>query len=68
MATRVAGATETRLAGDEEGKCTGGKGDDDGDEGGRRWPQRLKPCMRTGWVLETSHPTIIDGDTRWDSG
>ena len=29
-------ATVTRLAGDKEGKGEGGKGDDDGDEGGRR--------------------------------
>ena len=29
-------ATATRLAGDEEGKSEGGKGDGDGDEGGRQ--------------------------------
>ena len=36
MATTWVMATVTRLAGDKEGKGEGGKGDDDGDEGGGR--------------------------------
>ncbi len=39
-ATMWAMVSETRLAGDEEGKCKGGKGNGDGDEGRRRRRQR----------------------------
>ncbi len=42
-ATTWAMATATRLAGDKEGKCKGGKGNCNGNEGGWRWRQQLKP-------------------------
>ncbi len=45
-ATTWAMATAMRLAGNEEGKCKGGKFNSDGDEGGWRWQQPLKPFQR----------------------
>jgi hypothetical protein len=45
-ATMWAMATVTRLAGDKESKCKGGKGNGDGNEGRWRWRQRLKPFQR----------------------
>ncbi len=45
-ATTRAMATEMRLASDEEGKCKGGKFNCDGDKGGWRWRQPLKPFQR----------------------
>jgi hypothetical protein len=39
-------ATETRLAGDKEGKCKGNKGNGDGNDGRRRQQQRLKQGQR----------------------
>ncbi len=40
--TTWAMATETRLAGDKEGKCKGSKGNGNGNEGGRGRQQWLK--------------------------
>ncbi len=45
MATTWVIATETRLAGDKEGKCKGGKGNGDGDEG-RQWRRRQQRLKR----------------------
>ncbi len=45
-ATTWAMATAMRLAGDEEGKCKGGKFNSDGNKGGWRWRQPLKPFQR----------------------
>ncbi len=45
-ATTWAMATAMRLAGDKEGKCKGGKFNSNGDEGGWRWQQPLKPFQR----------------------
>jgi hypothetical protein len=45
-ATTWAMATAMRLAGDEEGKCKGGKFNSDGNEGGWQWRQPLKPFQR----------------------
>jgi hypothetical protein len=42
MAKTMAMAMETRLAGNKEGKCKGGKGNGDGNEGRQRWQQWLK--------------------------
>ncbi len=42
MATTWAMATETRLVGDEEGKCKGSKGNGEGNEGRGWWRQWLK--------------------------
>jgi hypothetical protein len=39
-------ATAMRLAGDEEGKCKGGKFNSNGNEGGWQWRQPLKPFQR----------------------
>jgi hypothetical protein len=36
-------ATAMRFGGNEEGKCKGGKGNGDSNEGGQQWQQRLKP-------------------------
>ncbi len=46
MATTWAMAMTMRLAGNEEGKCKGGKGNCNGDEGRWRWQQWLKPFQR----------------------
>ncbi len=45
-ATMWAMAMAMRLAGDEEGKCKGGKFNSDGNEGGWQWRQPLKPFQR----------------------
>jgi hypothetical protein len=39
-------ATTTRLVGNKEGKCKGGKGNCNGNEGRWRWWQQLKPFQR----------------------
>jgi hypothetical protein len=49
MATMWEMATEARLAGNKEGKCKGGKSNDDGDEGRQRWQQQLKQGQRWQW-------------------
>ncbi len=46
MATTWAMAMAMRLAGNEKGKCKGGKFNSNGDEGGWRWRQPLKPFQR----------------------
>jgi hypothetical protein len=45
-ATTWAMASAMRLAGNEEGKCKGSKFNSNGDEGGWRWRQPLKPFQR----------------------
>jgi hypothetical protein len=39
-------AKKTRLAGNKVGKCKGGKGNGNSNEGGQRWRQRLKPFQQ----------------------
>jgi hypothetical protein len=46
MTTTWALVTATRLAGDKEGKCKGGKGNCGGDKGRWRWRQQLMPFQR----------------------
>jgi hypothetical protein len=46
IATTWAMATATRVAGNKEGKCKGGKGNCNGNKGGWRWRQQLKPFQR----------------------
>jgi hypothetical protein len=45
-ATTWAMATAMRLVGDEEGKCKGSKFNSNGNKGGWRWRQPLKPFQR----------------------
>ncbi len=44
--TTWAMAMATRLVGNKEGKCKGSRGNGNGNEGGRRWQQRLKQGQR----------------------
>ncbi len=62
--------TATRLAGDEEGKCKGSKGNCNGDKGGWQWQQRLKPFQRWQrqkqwlWRWQTTTETVGAGNNQ----